>query len=251
MTPVKIVAGLLVFAGIGAVVQTLTAERPGKKLALASIRYALEERARTDRDGLLKDALSARARLKSSGDLDVIFRDVTTVWLAREPSSDLKRPTKAEMNSIPTGEALLAVRRLTPATGIEGARIRSLYESRRKAPREQQPVLARLLSTNPGDLSALRAYSAALRLGVPEERRKAIELGREYVQREEGSALSRLTLALALFQSSEQRPDPKLRSEAHELAVALQKEVPENSSAYEAVERLVLSSAPRRSAESR
>lgn len=242
----KIVAGLLVFAAVGAVVQTITTERPGKKLALGSIRYALEERARTDRDSVMREAVAARSRLKTSEDLDVVFRDVVTVWVAREPSRDLKRPTIDEMKSLPVGEALQAVRRLTPDTGFEGARIRSLYEARRKAPREQQPVVARLLAANPGDTSAIRAYNSALRLGAPEERRKAIELAREYVGKDEGSALSRLTLALALFESTEQRPDPKLLAEAHELALNLQKEVPTNSAAREAVERLVLTTAPPR-----
>lgn len=231
----KIVAGLLVLASLGALVQTFTAERPGKKLALASIRYSLEERARTDRPGVLREAMASRGRLKTSEELDIVFRDVVTVWLAREPSSDLTCPTVEELDALPTGEALEAVRRLTPATGFEGARIRSLFEARRKAPREQQPILARLISANPGDASAIRAYSAALRLGEPEERRKAVELGRDYVGKERGSRLSRLTLLLALHASQEQRPDLKLRSEAQSLATALAQEVPRSSAASESI----------------
>ena len=246
MSPVKIAAALLALASVGAVVQTVTAVRPGKKLALASVRYSLEERARTDRDGVMREALAARERLRKSTDLDVVFRDVATVWVAREPSADLSRPTVAELESLPTAEALEAVRRLTPDTGFEGARIRSLYEARRSTPREQQPVLARLIGANPADASAIRAYTAALRRGTPEERRKAIELARDYVSKDGRSRLSRLTLVLALYDSVEKAEDPKLRAEAAALAEELAREVPKDSSSARAVADLAASLRPKR-----
>ena len=238
MTPAKIVGALLVLSSIGALVQTFTAKPTGKKLALTSIRYRLEERARVDRDAVMKEAVAAKSRLKKSEEADVIFTDVLTVWLAREPSPDLTRPTLQELDALPTWEALGAVRKLTPDTGFEGMRIRSLFESRRNAPADQLPVLSKLIGVNPGDASAVRAYTAALRSGKPEERRKAVELSRDYVKRDEGSRLSRLTLLLALHASLEQKTDPEFRTEALALAEALSKEVPQNSSSAESVRSL-------------
>lgn len=241
MNPVKIVAGAMVVAAVMAVVQTASAPQGGKKLALASIRYSLEEKAKTDRGAVMREAVGLGTDLRREDrEEDEIFRDVTLAWLAHEPSRDLRHPTQEEDARLPLGLAAEAVRRLTPSTGFEGARIRALYESRGagKDPHEQAGVLARVVAGNPADDSALRAYVAALRAGLPEERKKAIELAEEYVGRDGGSPLSRLTLLLALDGSVRRGANATTVARTRELASGLLKDLQPGAVGYDAVRGL-------------
>ena len=240
----KIAAGVMVFAVGLAIVQTMAAPKAGKKLALASIRYSLEDRAQRDRAGVAREAEGTRADLRRAAerDEDETFRDVTLVWLAHEPSRDLRHPTREEDARLPLAEAAEAVKVLTPATGFEGARIRSLYEARGagKDPHEQAGVLARVVGANPADDTALRAYVAALRGGAPEERKKAVELAEEYVGRDQGSALSRLTLLLALDGSVRRGATATTLVRARELASGLLKDLAPGNVGYDTVRGLAI-----------
>ncbi len=237
----KIAAAVMAGAGVLALVQTVNAPKSGKRLALGSIRYALEGRMARDRDGVVREATEARGRLASETEEDAVFRDATAVWLAHEPSRDLRRPTAAEDAGLPLALAAEAVRRLSPATGFEGGRIRALYESRAgKDPHDQTGPLSKVVAANPGDDAAVRAYIAALRGGAPEERRKAVEIARGYAARDGGSPLSRLTLLLALDASIRRGGGGSSRelAEVREIAGGLVKELPPGAVGYDAVRGL-------------